>query len=77
MGVCLLYGGHLKEAIAVLESAVALNPVQALHESLLLNLCTLYDMESSRGRMKKFALLRQISRYQADAPTTILEKLYG
>jgi Tfp pilus assembly protein PilF len=77
MGVCLLYGGHLKEAIKVLESAIETNPVHALHESLLLNLCTLYDMESSKGRMKKFALLRQISRYQADAPTTILEKLYG
>ncbi|CAH0550758.1 unnamed protein product [Brassicogethes aeneus] len=77
MGVCLLYGGHLKEAIAVLESAISSNPVHALHESLLLNLCTLYDMESSRGRMKKWALLRQISRYQADAPTSILEKLYG
>ncbi|CAH1994505.1 unnamed protein product [Acanthoscelides obtectus] len=77
MGVCLLYGGHLKEAIAVLESAISSNPVHALQESLLLNLCTLYDMESSKGRMKKFALLRQISRYQADAPTTILEKLYG
>lgn len=77
MGVCLLYGGHLKEAIKVLESAVSLNPVHALQESLLLNLCTLYDMESSKGRMKKFALLRQISRYQADAPTAILEKLYG
>lgn len=77
MGVCLLYGGHLKDAIRVLESAVSLNPVDALQESLLLNLCTLYDMESSKGRMKKFALLRQISRYQADAPTAILEKLYG
>ncbi|CAG9821275.1 unnamed protein product [Phaedon cochleariae] len=77
MGVCLLYGGHLKEAIQVLESAITSNPVHALHESLLLNLCTLYDMESSKGRLKKFALLRQISRYQADAPATILEKLYG
>ncbi|CAG9864286.1 unnamed protein product [Phyllotreta striolata] len=77
MGVCLLYGGHLKEAIQVLESAISSNPVHALNESLLLNLCTLYDMESSKGRMKKFALLRQISRYQADAPTMILEKLYG
>ncbi|XP_056631010.1 trafficking protein particle complex subunit 12 [Diorhabda sublineata] len=77
MGVCLLYGGHLKEAIQALETAIASNPVHALNESLLLNLCTLYDMESSKGRMKKFALLRQISRYQADAPTMILEKLYG
>lgn len=77
MGVCLLYSGRLKEAIAVLESAISQNPIQGLHESLLLNLCTLYDMESSKGRMKKFALLRQISRYQADAPAAILEKLYG
>lgn len=77
MAVCLLYSGHLKEAIAVLEQAISTNPVHALHESLLLNLCTLYDMESSKGRMKKFALLRQISQYQADAPANILEKLYG
>ncbi|XP_022913760.2 trafficking protein particle complex subunit 12 isoform X2 [Onthophagus taurus] len=77
MGVCLLYGGDLKEAIAVLESAIQQNPIQGLQESLLLNLCTLYDMESSKGRRKKFALLRQLSRYQADAPTAILEKLYG
>lgn len=72
-----MYSGRLKDAIAILESAIAANPPQALHESVILNLCTLYDMESSKGRMKKFALLRQISRYQADAPTTILEKLYG
>ncbi|XP_060515744.1 trafficking protein particle complex subunit 12 isoform X2 [Cylas formicarius] len=77
MGVCLLYGGRLKEAIAVLESAIASNHMQGLHESLILNLCTLYDMESSKGIMKKFALLRKISKYHADAPTTILEKLYG
>lgn len=77
MAVCLLYSGHLKEAIAVLEQAISTNPLHALHESLLLNLCTLYDMESSKGRMKKFALLRQISQYQADAPANILEKLYG
>ncbi|XP_066154669.1 trafficking protein particle complex subunit 12 [Euwallacea fornicatus] len=77
MAVCLLYGGHLKEAIAVLESAISSNPLHALHESLILNLCTLYDMESSQGITKKFALLRQISKYSADAPTAILEKLYG
>lgn len=77
MAVCLLYSGNLKEAIAALESAIQMSPVQALQESLLLNLCTLYDMESSRGRLKKFALLRQISKYQADAPQQILEKLYG
>lgn len=77
MAVCHMYSGRLKDAISILESAIAANPPQALHESVILNLCTLYDMESSKGRMKKFALLRQISRYQADAPTTILEKLYG
>ncbi|KAL1513741.1 hypothetical protein ABEB36_003111 [Hypothenemus hampei] len=77
MAVCLLYGGHLKEAIAVLETAISSNPLNALHESLVLNLCTLYDMESSKGITKKFSLLRQIAKYSADAPTAILEKLYG
>ncbi|XP_044744408.1 trafficking protein particle complex subunit 12 [Coccinella septempunctata] len=77
MAVCHMYSGRLKDAISILESAIASNPPQALHESVILNLCTLYDMESSKGRLKKFALLRQMSRYQADAPTAILEKLYG
>ncbi|CAG9770994.1 unnamed protein product [Ceutorhynchus assimilis] len=77
MSVSLFHAGQTKEAIAVLESAISSKPVGGVHESLILNLCTLYDMQSSRGIMKKFALLRQMSKYSADAPTTILEKLYG
>ncbi|XP_066250459.1 trafficking protein particle complex subunit 12-like [Euwallacea similis] len=78
LGVCMFYDGRIKEAIALLEAAIASNPVNTLHESIVLNLCSLYDLQSSKkGIMKKFALLRQISKYSADAPTTILEKLYG
>lgn len=77
MGVCLLYGGRLKEAIALLENAINMNPTRGLNESLLINLCNLYDMESSNSKTKKLALLRQIARYKADAPTSVLEKLYS
>ncbi|KAH1002411.1 hypothetical protein HUJ04_008499 [Dendroctonus ponderosae] len=76
--VCMLHDGRMQEAISVLETAIASKPLENLHESLVLNLCSLYDLQSSKkGIMKKFALLRQISKYSADAPTTILEKLYG
>lgn len=78
LAVCLLHDGHMQEAISLLEAAIASEPLENLHESLVLNLCSLYDLQSSKkGIMKKFALLRQISKYSADAPTTILEKLYG
>ncbi|GLV36455.1 uncharacterized protein CBL_08946 [Carabus blaptoides fortunei] len=77
MGVCLLYGGRLKEAIGLLENAINMNPTRGLNESLLINLCNLYDMESSNSKTKKLALLRQIARYKADAPSSVLEKLYS
>lgn len=74
----MFYDGRIKEAISLLEAAIASNPVKTLHESIILNLCSLYDLQcSKKGIMKKFALLRQISKFSADAPTTILEKLYG
>ncbi|KAL1517484.1 hypothetical protein ABEB36_001246 [Hypothenemus hampei] len=78
LGVSLYHDGRLQEAIQVIEATISSHPVDTLPESLILNLCSLYDLQSSKkGIMRKFALLRQISKYSADAPTTILEKLYG
>lgn len=66
MGVSRLYSGKLKEAIILFETAVNSNPQRGLNESLLLNLSTLYELESSNDVGKKLALLKQINRHKAD-----------
>lgn len=66
MGVCKLYSGKLKEAIGLFERAVISNPQKGLNESLLLNLSTLYELESSNDVIKKLALLKQINRHKND-----------
>lgn len=66
MGVCLLYSGKLKEAISMFEQAIGANTQTSLNKSILLNLCTLYELESSNDVSKKLALLKQINRYKAD-----------
>lgn len=68
MGVCLLYlGKHVKEAISIFEQAInCTNQQQNLSESLILNLCTLYELESSNDVSKKLALLKQINRQKTE-----------
>ncbi|KAJ6647701.1 Trafficking protein particle complex subunit 12 [Pseudolycoriella hygida] len=66
MGVCKLYTGKLKDAIALFERAVISNPQKGLNESLLLNLSTLYELESSKDVIKKLTLLKQINRHKND-----------
>merc|ERR1711912_210572 len=48
MAVCSLYMGKLKEALATLERLIHTDPSRFLQEGLLFNLCTLYELESSR-----------------------------
>lgn len=64
MGVCLLYSGKLKEAIAMFERAIQTQ--RGLSESILLNLSTLYELESSNDVAKKLELLKKINRHKAD-----------
>lgn len=66
MGVCLLYLGRQKDAISIFEQAITSNEQQNLNESLILNLCTLYELESSNDVSKKLALLKQINRHKSE-----------
>ncbi|XP_049879965.1 trafficking protein particle complex subunit 12 [Pectinophora gossypiella] len=75
LSVCLLYMGRLKEAIAVLQKAIHSDPERGLNESLLINLCTLYELESSKTNEKKMNLLRMLCKYKSDTIPNVLECL--
>lgn len=66
MAVCSLYLGRLKEALQLLENLVYSDPVRHLQEGILLNLCTLYELESSRALIKKQSLLSLVSQYKGN-----------
>ncbi|XP_050355869.1 trafficking protein particle complex subunit 12 isoform X2 [Nymphalis io] len=75
LSVCLLYMGRLKEAIAVLQKAIHSDPERGLNESLLVNLCTLYELESSKTNEKKLNLLRMLCKHKSDTIPNVLECL--
>ncbi|KAG7248872.1 hypothetical protein CRUP_012012, partial [Coryphaenoides rupestris] len=73
--VCLLYLGRLKESLGQLEGLVQQDPAQYLHESVLFNLTTMYELESSRSNQKKQALLEAVACREGDSFNTLCLKL--
>uniref|UniRef100_A0A8C5NF64 Trafficking protein particle complex subunit 12 n=1 Tax=Gouania willdenowi TaxID=441366 RepID=A0A8C5NF64_GOUWI len=73
--VCLLYLGRLKESLGQLESLVQQDPALYLHESVLFNLTTMYELESSRSTQKKQALLEAVACREGDSFNTQCLKL--
>ncbi|XP_015909857.2 trafficking protein particle complex subunit 12 isoform X1 [Parasteatoda tepidariorum] len=67
MAVCKLYTGQLKESLRLLESAIQQSPSACLHDGLIFNVCTLYELESSRCPQKKLAMLELVSKYAGDS----------
>ena len=70
LSVCLLYLGRLKEALSLLESNLTSHPEVFLQESFILNLATLYELESSYAGQKKQSLLDLLSRHVGDGVNT-------
>ncbi|XP_049764255.1 trafficking protein particle complex subunit 12 [Schistocerca cancellata] len=66
MAVCLLYLGRLRDALMLMEGGVRANPARGLHESVLLNICTLYELQSSLCNQRKLGMLALLGRYKGD-----------
>ncbi|XP_040848699.1 trafficking protein particle complex subunit 12 isoform X1 [Ochotona curzoniae] len=73
--VCLLYLGKLKDSLRQLEAMVQQDPRQYLHESVLFNLTTMYELESSRSVQKKQGLLEAVAGKEGDSFNTQCLKL--
>ncbi|XP_066571630.1 trafficking protein particle complex subunit 12 [Amia ocellicauda] len=73
--VCLLYLGKLKDSLKQLEGLVQQDPTHYLHESVLFNLTTMYELESSRSMQKKQALLESVACREGDSFNTQCLKL--
>ncbi|XP_030838931.1 trafficking protein particle complex subunit 12 [Strongylocentrotus purpuratus] len=66
VSVCCLYLGKLKESLSLLENLVNKDSSEFLDESLIFNLCTLYELESSKSTVKKQNLLGLVSKHKGD-----------
>lgn len=66
MSFCLFYSGNLKAAIQLIEQFIINNPNKNVNESLIFNLCTLYELESAKAHQKKLKLLLWLNIYAGD-----------
>ncbi|XP_042206579.1 trafficking protein particle complex subunit 12-like isoform X2 [Homarus americanus] len=67
LGVCLMYTGRVSEAITLVEGAVFSQPERFLHEAVVLNLATMYELESSNAHQNKLKLLSLIAQHKGDS----------
>jgi len=66
IAVCLLYVGRLKEGLARLEGTITGN-TDNIQANPMLNLCTLYELESSYALQKKVGMLGLVSLHCPDS----------
>ncbi|XP_064121150.1 trafficking protein particle complex subunit 12-like [Macrobrachium nipponense] len=67
LGVCLMYTGRVSDAIKLVEGAVFSQPERFLHEAVVLNLATMYELESSNAHQNKLKLLSLIAQHKGDS----------
>lgn len=67
LGVCLMYTGRVSEAIKLVEGAVFSQPERFLHEAIVLNLATMYELESSNAHQNKLKVLSLIAQHKGDS----------
>eukprot|EP00164_Ancoracysta_twista_P008657 GFYU01012583.1.p1 GENE.GFYU01012583.1~~GFYU01012583.1.p1 ORF type:complete len:498 (+),score=95.01 GFYU01012583.1:182-1495(+) len=70
--ICCLYMCQLPRAIATLEGLIKSDPLNNVNETVLFNLCTLYDLASENTAEKKKTLEELVKRYGTDDIDTAL-----
>lgn len=71
LAVCYLYNGKMHDAIKLYEEAIFSDPRNNLHETLLLNCATLYELRSNESKKKKIELLKIVNVNRADLEMSI------
>lgn len=61
--ICLLYTKNLTKAILSIEEVIRNDPLNTLDETLIFNLCTMYDLEAEDSGKKKNLLKNLILKY--------------
>nr|CAG4648581.1 EOG090X0439 [Polyphemus pediculus] len=64
--VCLLYMGRMQESMMLLEENLGIKPNAMINSSTVLNVCTLYELESSLTTQRKLGMLRLASQWKND-----------
>lgn len=62
----MLYCGQLKAGVLLLEELIHADPAVYLQDTIVTNLCTLYELESSAATSKKQALLFLANQYKGN-----------
>lgn len=75
IALCHIYCGSLKEGLDYLEARITRKPHLILHETVILNLCTIYELESSYASQKKRAILDLVSQFKGDGINAACLKL--
>lgn len=66
IAVCLLYMGSTRDAMLLLEENLGTSPETMIQDYTVLNVCTLYELESSLTAQRKLGMLRLASQWRAD-----------
>ena len=66
LAVCYLYTCHLIKAMHLLEDLIRKDPIKNLQESIVFNLCSLYDLYSDNTLEKKTQIMKLVSQYGND-----------
>ena len=62
----MLYNGQLKAGILLLEELIHSDPVKYLQDTIVTNLCTLYELETTVATSKKQQLLFMANQYKGN-----------